>query len=367
MRALWTLTVANLKSFVRDRAALFWTIAFPVIFIVLFGTIFSGGGTPEYDVAWVDQDGTPATGRMRDAVVGTTILVPVDQPDLETARAAMRAGEVDAIIVVPDGLGKALDEAASGGAAPLVQLTVYTDPSAQASAAAISQTVAGVAGAVNLELSGRSAVVGVQVESLQTASLGAASFFVPSILAMALMQLGVFAAIPLVVLREKLVLKRLSATPLRRHTLVGSNVVVRLLLAGVQTVIIVGIGIVFMEVGITGGPLAVAALVVLGALTFIALGYVIASFAKTEEAANGITQIVSVPMMFLSGIFFPLELLPDWLRGVAVLMPLTYLGDALRQVMVGGVPLVPLAVDVVVLAGWMIACLLISARYFRWQ
>ncbi len=255
----------------------------------------------------------------------------------------------------------------TGGSPPSVELIVYTDASAQASAAAISQTVAGVAGAVNLELSGRSPVVGVQRESLQTASLGAASFFVPSILAMALMQLGVFAAIPLVVLREKLVLKRLSATPLRRHTLVGSNVVVRLLLAGVQTVIIVGIGVVFMEVGITGGPLAVAALVVLGALTFIALGYVIASFAKTEEAANGITQIVSVPMMFLSGIFFPLELLPEWLRGVALLMPLTYLGDALRQVMVGGVPMVPLAIDVVVLAGWMAACLLVSARYFRWQ
>jgi ABC-2 type transport system permease protein len=367
MRALRTLTMANLKSFVRDRAALFWTIAFPVIFVVLFGTIFSGGGTPEYQVAWVDEDGTPAAGQMREAVTRTTILVPVDQSDRETARAAMRSGDVDAIIVVPAGLGGALTEAAAGGSVAPVDFVVYTDPSSPASATAINQTVAGVAGAVNLQLAGRSPVVGLQAESLQTAGLGAASFFVPSILAMALMQLGVFAAIPLVVLREKLVLKRLSATPLRRHTLVGSNVVVRLLLAGVQTVIIVGIGIVFMDVGITGGPLAVAGLVVLGALTFIALGYVIASFAKTEESANGITQVVSVPMMFLSGIFFPLELLPEWLRGVAVLLPLTYLGDALRQVMVGGVPFAPLAVDVAVLAGWMIACLFISARFFRWQ
>jgi ABC-2 type transport system permease protein len=106
---------------------------------------------------------------------------------------------------------------------------------------------------------------------------------------------------------------------------------------------------------------------VLGAVTFIALGYVIASFTKTEEAANGVTQFVQLPMMFLSGIFFPLELLPEWLRGLALLMPLTYLGDALRQVMVGGVPFMPLPVDVAVLAGWLVGCVAISARYFRWQ
>jgi ABC-2 type transport system permease protein len=72
-------------------------------------------------------------------------------------------------------------------------------------------------------------------------------------------------------------------------------------------------------------------------------------------------------MMFLSGIFFPLAILPEWLRGVAILMPLTYLGDALRQVMVGGIPFAPLPVDVAVLAIWMLACTYISGRFFRWQ
>jgi ABC-2 type transport system permease protein len=71
--------------------------------------------------------------------------------------------------------------------------------------------------------------------------------------------------------------------------------------------------------------------------------------------------------MFLSGIFFPLEVLPDWLRNVATLMPLTYLGDALRQTMVGGAPFVPLPVDAAVLGGWLVVTLGISARFFRWQ
>ena len=71
-------------------------------------------------------------------------------------------------------------------------------------------------------------------------------------------------------------------------------------------------------------------------------------------------------MMFLSGIFFSLDFMPDWLQTVARLLPLTYLGDALRQTMVGGVPFATLQFDAVVLGGWLLVCLVISARYFRW-
>jgi ABC-2 type transport system permease protein len=120
-------------------------------------------------------------------------------------------------------------------------------------------------------------------------------------------------------------------------------------------------------VQLTGSWLEIIGIVFLGAVTFVSIGYVIASFARTEEAANGMTSIVQFPLMFLSGIFFPLEILPSWLRSVATVMPLTYLGDALRQVMVGGTPFVPLGVDVAVLAGWLVVCLGISARFFRWQ
>ena len=67
MRALSALTVANIKSFVRDRAALFWTVAFPLIFILLFGFIFQGGGNSGLSIAWADEDGTPASAQLRTA------------------------------------------------------------------------------------------------------------------------------------------------------------------------------------------------------------------------------------------------------------------------------------------------------------
>ena len=99
----------------------------------------------------------------------------------------------------------------------------------------------------------------------------------------------------------------------------------------------------------------------------MSIGYVIASYARTEDAANALASVVQFPLMFLSGIFFPIAFMPEWLQPVAALMPLTYLGDALRQTMVGGAAYAPLYVDVLVLAGWLVVSFLISARYFRWQ
>jgi ABC-2 type transport system permease protein len=193
------------------------------------------------------------------------------------------------------------------------------------------------------------------------------SYLVPSILGMSLMQVGVFAAIPLVADRQKLILKRLQATPLRRWQLVGSNVLMRLLIAVAQTVIIVGVGATFYDVQIAGSWLQIGFLILLGSLAFIALGYVIASFASTEDAANGATSAVQFPLMFLSGTFFPIAAMPDPLQAIARLLPLTYLNDALRQVMVDGTPFSPLWVCVAFLAVWLVVCLAISARFFKWQ
>ena len=206
-----------------------------------------------------------------------------------------------------------------------------------------------------------------QPETIQTENLNFISYFVPSVLGLSLMQVGIFAAIPLVADREKLILKRLAATPLRRWQLVGSNVLMRLLIAVAQSVIIVAVGSILFGVEMTGSLALTAFFVVLGSVTFLALGYVIASFATTEDSANGMTSVVQFPMMFLSGTFFPIQAMPDGLQAIARLIPLTYLADALRQTMVGGVPFATLGVCAAVLLGWLVVCFGIASRKFRWQ
>ncbi len=186
-------------------------------------------------------------------------------------------------------------------------------------------------------------------------------------LGLSIMQVGIFAAIPLVADREKLILKRLAATPLRRWQLVGSNVLMRILIAFTQAIIIVAVGSLLFGVEVVGSLILVAAFVTLGAMAFLALGYVIASFAKTEDAANGMTSMIQFPMMFLSGAFFQIDQMPQFLQVVARIIPLTYLADALRQVMVGGAAFAPLWVCAAVLLGWLVVCFGIAARKFQWQ
>jgi ABC-2 type transport system permease protein len=364
MKALVQLTIANIRSFTRDRAALFWTLAFPLIFVVLFGSIFSGGQASR-TFGWVDLDQTSRSSELKRAFAAVPDL-KLDEASQTDALQHMREGTSDAVIVVPQGFGAQVDTAATQPGAP-AQVTVYTDPSRTQTKAAVYQIVGSILGQVNLSVSGRGPAVVPKDENIQTENLNFISYLVPSILGMAVMQLGIFSAIPLVADREKLILKRLNATPLRRWQLVGSNVVMRLLIAIVQTVIIIGVGSQLYGVQIAGNPLLIGLLVVLGSLTFIALGYVIASFATTEDSAQGMTSVIQFPLMFLSGTFFPIDTMPDYLKTVARVMPLTYLGDALRQVMVHGTPFAPLWVCFAFLAGFLVVCLGIAARFFRWQ
>jgi ABC-2 type transport system permease protein len=360
MNALLRLTVANIRSFVRDRAALFWTLAFPLIFVVLFGSIFSGGDTNR-KIGFADEDGTPASAELKGAFASISGVELIDGAKADLLE-QMRKGDVSSVIVVPPGYA----DTVAAKAAP-ASVTVYTDPSQSAADGATKQLVGFVLARVNQEASGQPPAVTPAFETVQTNDLSFISYLVPSILGMSLMQLGIFSAIPLVADREKLILKRLQATPLRRWQLVGSNVLTRLLIAVFQTAIIISVGTAFYDVQISGSWLLIGLLVLLGSLAFIALGYVIASFAPTEEAANGMTSVVQFPLMFLSGTFFPIDAMPDALKMVARAMPLTYLGDALRQVMVEGTPFSPLWVCFAVLAVWLVVCFGIAARFFRWQ
>ena len=363
MQALLALTVANIRSYVRDRAALFWTLAFPLIFIFMFGFIFQSGGESRLTLGWVDEDGSQAATHLREGF-GSQEGTELKSSAKDAALEAMRQGDVDAVIVVPSGYGEAVAAGAGGTGGP-TSIVVYTDPSRSNLVASVYQSVQAVLGVVNL--GGRPPLVVPQAETLQTENLNFISYFVPSMLGLSVMQVGIFAAIPLVADREKLILKRLAATPLRRWQLVGSNVLMRLLIALAQAVIIIGVGVAVFGVQIVGSLLLAGAFIALGAMAFLALGYVLASFARTEDSANGMTSVVQFPMMFLSGTFFPLEQMPDLLRTIARLIPLTYLSDALRQVMVGGAAFAPLWVCAAVLLAWLVVCFGIASRTFRWQ
>jgi ABC-2 type transport system permease protein len=360
MDTLWRLTVANLKGLVRDRAALFWTFFFPIMFVLLFGVLFSGSGDSKVSVGFVNEDNTPVSLQIQQQFEAIPILT-IQTGSLVDEKAAMQRGDVSAVIVVPAGLSSSVAAKQSS----LLQL--YVDPSKTQTTQVVQGVVTQIANGFNLTLAGGSTILGVDQVSLASTNISTVAYLVPSILAMALMQLGVFAAVPLVQQREKGILKRMGATPLARWKLVASNILLRLIVAAVDTVLIIGVGIAVFHIEIVGNLAVAAGFVFLGAGAFLALGFMLASFLKTEEQATGVVQVVQMPLMFLSGIFFPFDFMPEFLRSVARLLPLTYLGDGLRQSMVNGTQIAPIALDAAILAGWLVVCLAVSARSFRWE
>ena len=250
------LTLANIRSYTRDRAAVFWTLAFPLVFIVLFGLIFQGSGGARLTLGWVDED---ALGRRRSscapafAALDGVTLVDTTLPRRRMADDAGRQGRLDHRRA--GRLRRRRSRQARRAAARRPRSRSTPTRRGRSSRARVYQAIGSVLGIVNL--GGRPPLVVPSPQTVQTENLNAISYFVPSMLGLSIMQVGIFAAIPLVADREKLILKRLAATPLRRWQLVGSNVLMRVLIAFTQAIIIVAVGSLLFGVEIIGSLLLV--------------------------------------------------------------------------------------------------------------
>jgi ABC-2 type transport system permease protein len=361
MTAFLQLYLANVKEFMRDRMALFWTLAFPIMIILLFGLVFSGGGNTTFDIGVAIEDrGTAGMGL--DQALRAIPAFKVTEGARDALLDQLRHGKLRLVVVIPSDLSGAI------GARSPAQVQVYYDPASQATAQALLAIIGKVVDGFEQQTTGRRSLLSVAAVSVAAENLRLIDFLLPGILGMSLMQLGLFATAPqLVYLREQQVLRRIGATPLPRATLLAAQICHRLVIGLIQTLLTILVGVLLFQFTIIGNLALVAGAIVLGTLTFIALGYLIAGLARSQESVNGVTQVFGVPMMFLSGLFTPIELMPGWLRPVAAILPLTYLADALRQTMVGATPMFGLALDFGVLAAWLVVCAALAVRFFRWE
>jgi len=360
LKALLKLLVAHIRQFSRQRAALFWTVAFPIFFILLFGAVFSRSDTTSFNVGVVDEDGSPAAAGLV-AALESVEAFKVKIGDSSGELDALSKGNRRAVIVIPAGFGHALLQGSQDN------VTVYYDATESTSQQVVLPIVRQVVDGFDRVIAGAPPLIQVENRPLQSRHLRAIDYLVPGILAMALMQLGIFAAAPLVVDRQNRVLKRLGATPLRRSTLVISTVIFRLLIAVGQAALIIAVARLVFHVPMLGNWFFLVGVILLGTLTFLSLGFLMSAFAKTEETVMPMLMVVQFPMMFLSGIFFPVDMMPEFMRPILNAMPLTYLGDSLRQIMVGASALHPHYVNLAVLGGWFLVCLIGAVRFFRWE
>jgi ABC-2 type transport system permease protein len=359
MKAFLKLLVSDLKQFARDRTALFFAFAFPIIFMLLFGFVFNNI-TASYTLGLVDEDNSQVSQSIIASLQEVSIF-KINVSSYDDGMADLKAGNIKAFIDLPSGLASSV---AAGQSSPI---KVYYDPSDTADTPIILSVLRQVVSGINQQITQQPMLLSLIEESIQTQQLNYIDYLVPGILAMSILFLGLFGALTMVARREKMVLKRFGATPIKSWMVVTSQVVYRLLVALAQTTIIILIAYFIFRVNMVGNWFLLAGFVILGTFSLISIGYFIVARARTVESAQPIIQLVQFPMLFLSGIFWPMEMMPAFIKPIINVMPLTYLGDALRQIMVGATPFHPLWLDAAVLGAWLVICMLLAIRLFKWE
>ncbi len=176
--------------------------------------------------------------------------------------------------------------------------------------------------------------------------LTAIDYFLPAMIAYIILQSGInYVAIGLADLRVRKVLRRFRATPLQPAQILGAQITGGALIVILQLVVLIAVGLVFFQAKTYGSWLVAAVPMLIGTAAFVGIGFLLTSAARTSESARGLSSMVAFPMMFLSGVFFPITTLPSWLQTAVHVLPLTWLTDAMHRVMNDGAGLSVIALD----------------------
>ncbi|MDX6567952.1 MAG: type transport system permease protein [Gaiellales bacterium] len=343
-RRVFAMFVASVKMIVRDRTALFFSLAFPIVFMTLFGLIFGNASSsrPDLDVV--------GTGPLVTALQHSNAVKLHVQPDATTALKRVHDGDETGALIVTGGKAHLYFQASSTVQGPILRAIVQ-----------------GVADNLNIRASQRPPLVRVTTSSIEDRNLSYIDYLVPGLLAMAISQSAVFGiAFALVAFRAKGILRRLRLTPMPLGEFAAARVLMALCLALAQAVVLLAVGHFAFGVTIAGNLLSLLPLIVLGALCFIAIGLLVGSIAKTEDAAAAMANIVTLPMTFLAGVFFPLDSAPGVVQAVSKVLPLTYLANGLRGVAVRDHSFAWTLPKLGVLAAFAVVIVAVSLRSFRW-
>ena len=339
--------VMEWKLFSRDRAAMFWTFAFPMLLLAGFGTIFRAGSTPSVTLV---VSGSAAGNPLIQALAQSPVKVlALSERDAE---ARWKKGETCAQLEDSNGQ---------------LRLRVNTYLAAQGGMAAQIVQQFSLAGQIRQE--GREPRwLPVSMESPgHSTSANYAAFLLPGLLGLNLLSMGLFSVgMVNVSYREKGKFRRLAVTPLPKWVFLAGQVLHRLTVTFLQSAAMLVLGYYAFGIANQGSYLLLAGVMAWGCACFMAMGFALASFAQTSEGYAAISNVFFFPMMFLSGVYFTLESAPKWMQQGVVVLPLSPYLKALRAVFNDGANLSGHGVGMAVVGAWTLGCFLLAVKRFKW-
>jgi ABC-type multidrug transport system permease subunit len=342
----------GLKLYLRIPAAMFWMIVFPIVMLIGMGTIFGANSDPNVRLVWARASAASTTDDQLTAALA------------EEGLSAEVVAPAEAEVLWGQGKLPAMLEGEGGHYS--LRVNSYLGTQGMQINAMLQQgfllAQARAQGAHELDR------IPVHRSSPGGRSDGPyAAYLLPGLLGLNLLMMGIFSVGMVdVTLREKGGYKRLATTPLPRSIYLAAQLSVRLIVMSISAALLILTGAIVFGIHNQGSYLSLFALLVFGSACFISMGYLMASFARNVEVYNGIANLVFLPVMLLSGVYFSLDAAPVWLQRGAELSPLASLLKALRAVFNDGASLFSQWSDLALLAGWTAVLFALAVRRFRW-
>lgn len=337
-RSLVQLTFSRFRLFFREPDAIFWIFVFPILLALGLGIAFRNQ-PPE--VTKIGVVGTKLAASLR---AGKNLSISV--MDRDSGELALRTGRIQLLAI----------STANG----VIYRYDNTNPDARTARLLTDHALQ--------RSSGRPDPVRTQDNLVREPGSRYIDFVVPGLLGMNLMGSSIWGlGLAIVDFRQKKLLKRLVASPMRRWEYLASFVLSRLVILPFEVIIFLGFSMLVFGVPLRGAWWQLAILCVIASLCFNALGLLTACRAKTIEAVSGLMNLVMLPMWILSGIFFSADRFPAVVQPIIRALPLTAVIDAFRANMLQGSSFASLHRELAVIIAWFVVPFFLALRLFRWR
>jgi ABC-2 type transport system permease protein len=350
--ALGSLSAAMFRGFIRDRAALIFSILLPVLFLLFFGAIYKNAGASAVSVVEVGPVPLLQQAQRQDPAEIAKVLTVTRTASLGTALDEVRKGSQDVAVQ-------------QHGNTLVVHYSI-ADPTLSG---IVNSVLSSIVQQANQQATGQPPRYQIDSSQVENKSLSTIEYVTPGLLGWAVASGAAFgAALTLVGWRKNKLLRRLRLSPVSTASVVTARIGIAVATGLVQMAVFLAIATIpYFGLKLTADWWLAIPLIICGTLAFMSIGLLVGAFAKTEQAATSIANLIILPMSFLGGAFIPLDFAPAWLRQVSYVMPLRYLVTGMQDVMARGEGLSAALPGIAVMLGITVVFTAIAVRVFRWD
>ncbi len=358
------LTIAKVltRRNLRDKTTLFFYIVFPLIFLVIFGGLF-GHNSVSFKVNVINQSSKPYSKTFITELNKSNLFKVTSSDSLSSSENQLNRSQIDGILLLPNNFGEINTKGIPSG-----NVKIYFNQSNQQTASAIQSTVNGLLTGVNTSLT--KYVPPFTVSTVSTNNHGQTyfDFIFSGMLGFTIITLGLFGPSRAIPTHKKYgILRRFHAAPVTSAQYVIGFLLSSIVTGFIALSVMFFVGFHFYHLHMEGTWPNLIVFLILGIITIFGFGLAIGSWAKSEDRAAPLTNLVSFPMMFLSGTFFPTFLMPLWLQNISKFLPLTPIIDGLRDIISQGKTIFDLGPQLLLMGIWIIIIYVISFTVFKWE